>query len=58
MRLGLLLPSHLCLVLELGLLSSYLSGALSCTFLGDAACFGGVSNVIAALLLWTHAASS
>jgi hypothetical protein len=37
LRLGLLLSSLLCLALELGLLSSYFSGALGLTLLGQAA---------------------
>jgi len=42
----------------LGLLSGYLSGALGCTRLRYAARSGGVSNVILALLLLIHVASS
>jgi hypothetical protein len=37
LRFGLLLPPLLGLLLELGLLSSYLSGVLGSTLLGDAA---------------------
>ena len=53
-----LLPSLFCLVLELGLLSSYLSGALGLTLLGQAARFSGVSKVIPTRLSLIHAASS
>jgi hypothetical protein len=48
----------LCLALELGLLSSYLSGALGLTLLDQAPRFGGVGNVILAFLLLIHMTSS
>lgn len=54
LKFGLLLPSLLCLVLELGLLSGYLGGLHGSTLLGHAACFGGGCDVILALLLLIH----
>lgn len=55
---GLLLASLLCFVLELGLLAGYLSGLQGSTLLGQATRFGGLGDVIPALLLLIHATSS
>src|SRR5271155_3950614 len=56
-RLELLLASHLCLVLELGLLARYLGGLQGSALLRQAARLGGVGDVVLALLLLIHVAS-